>query len=99
MGGQNIYKRNRILRPLVSVKYFKVSTLIKFLYLLKGMMIKTDKNREKSVLLDYTASLEESGKECSDLATALHLASAYLFSKNFKSILHFPGKLTPKVSN
>ena len=60
-------------------------------------MIKTDKNREKSVLLDYCASLEESGKECSDLPTALHLAAAYLFSKSFKSILHFPGKLTPKV--
>lgn len=62
-----------------------------------GMMIKFDKNREKSSLLEYIESMNNSLESCTDLPTALHITMTSLFSTINKSILHFPGKLTPSV--
>ena len=62
-----------------------------------GMMLKFDKNREKAALLDYGISMKQSLETCVDLPAALHMTAATLFATHFKSILHFPGKLTPKV--
>jgi len=43
------------------------------------------------------ATMTSSLESCNDLAAGLHITSATLFASNFRSMLHFPGKLTPRV--
>lgn len=62
-----------------------------------GMMIKFDKNREKAALLEYMETMKSSLEKCTDLVAGLHITCAVLFAANFKAVLHFPGKLTPRV--